>query len=74
MYAIRARRKTVTEKDFLDAVNKARGFLPRGSEQPRPCGACVYRPQGSVVQRRPLLHAVPALPYRTPPTHPPQES
>jgi 26S proteasome regulatory subunit T1 len=22
MYAIRARRKTVTEKDFLDAVNK----------------------------------------------------
>lgn len=23
MYAIRARRKTVTEKDFLDAVNKA---------------------------------------------------
>lgn len=26
MYAIRARRKTVTEKDFLDAVNKARGL------------------------------------------------
>ena len=24
MYAIRARRKTVTEKDFLDAVNKVR--------------------------------------------------
>jgi ATP-dependent 26S proteasome regulatory subunit len=24
MYAIRARRKTVTERDFLDAVNKVR--------------------------------------------------
>lgn len=31
MFAIRARRKTVTEKDFLDAVNKvtrARSLLP----------------------------------------------
>ena len=27
MYAIRARRKTVTEKDFLDAVNKASPLL-----------------------------------------------
>ena len=27
MYAIRARRKTVTEKDFLDAVNKASPML-----------------------------------------------
>ena len=26
MFAIRARRKTVTEKDFLDAVNKVRSF------------------------------------------------
>ena len=28
MFAIRARRKTVTEKDFLDAVNKARPHNP----------------------------------------------
>ena len=27
MFAIRARRKTVTEKDFLDAVNKVRPSL-----------------------------------------------
>ena len=27
MYAIRARRKTVTEKDFLDAVNKVWGVF-----------------------------------------------
>jgi hypothetical protein len=27
MYAIRARRKTVTEKDFLEAVNKVGGVL-----------------------------------------------
>lgn len=29
MYAIRARRKTVTEKDFLDAVNKVRTVFLR---------------------------------------------
>ena len=28
MFAIRARRKTVTEKDFLDAVNKVLIFCP----------------------------------------------
>ena len=30
MYAIRARRKTVTEKDFLDAVNKVESSLRQG--------------------------------------------
>ena len=30
MYAIRARRKTVTEKDFLDAVNKVQSSLRQG--------------------------------------------
>jgi len=27
MYAIRSRRKAVTEKDFLDAINKVGGWL-----------------------------------------------
>ena len=38
MFAIRARRKTVTEKDFLDAVNKVRSALqtPR-----RSCTQCI---------------------------------
>eukprot|EP00965_Chrysotila_dentata_P250460 6209463-Pleurochrysis_carterae.AAC.1 len=31
MFAIRARRKTVTEKDMIDAVNKARAAWPIGA-------------------------------------------
>ena len=36
MYAIRARRKTVTEKDFLDAVNKGK---------PPCCSLCSMSPE-----------------------------
>ena len=41
MYAIRARRKTVTEKDFLDAVNKVRARV-RVRRSGVGGGACVH--------------------------------
>ena len=40
MFAIRARRKTVTEKDFLDAVNKVTPFVPLS--HPAPLSTALY--------------------------------
>lgn len=44
MFAIRARRKTVTEKDFLDAVNKVRSVLQNTR---RPAGIHALSAHGS---------------------------